>query len=417
MALLVYYGVPGSYKTTMAVYEWLIPAWKKGRKIYTNIRGMEEGEERLKAIFPNTNASVVFLSEEDFSYKGRTFFHYMERDSLLILDEAQLSFPSHFRAKDFDQYIYSGDESWRPTGVLEAFQKHRHFGWDIIFTVQSLKQISAQVGVIAEGCWKHRNQALIGFRKQVLRIFHEYDTPRMHIRRQIQRIDKKISFAWSIYKSVEDESVVKDTSVGQSIFGDWRVRLILLAFSFSVSMLVWNVIEMGGRNEVFDNGGEILDGEDSKDNINVTSSDRSEFVAPISAQNNPVVKYEILEKENIEEPLLEKEEKKPVFQEKKKEEKKEEKGIFLQFSGYEFYIFSKGYLKISGKYYFRLIALNFENFSFFYLDSDSLINFGLEFEFLNGCLLRIKKDKYEKYVFCLSAKRENAFFDNSENLF
>ncbi|HHE5722686.1 zonular occludens toxin domain-containing protein, partial [Pseudomonas aeruginosa] len=55
MAIKIHHGPNGSYKTSGAIQDDLIPAIKKGRVIITNVRGLTR--ERIFQVMPETPSS------------------------------------------------------------------------------------------------------------------------------------------------------------------------------------------------------------------------------------------------------------------------------------------------------------------------------------------------------------------------
>ncbi|EPO7864901.1 TPA: hypothetical protein SLV50_005966, partial [Pseudomonas aeruginosa] len=76
MAIKIHHGPNGSYKTSGAIQDDLIPAIKKGRVIITNVRGLTR--ERIFQVMPETPSScdVINLDLEDLDdmEKMRTWF-------------------------------------------------------------------------------------------------------------------------------------------------------------------------------------------------------------------------------------------------------------------------------------------------------------------------------------------------------
>ncbi len=236
MAVLVYHGPPGSYKTTWVVYEGLVPAWKAGKRIYTNIRGVTQ--ERCLKYLGDTGAEV-FSSPSD-TEEGlenwRRFFHVVEKDAVLIIDEIQLLYPTTITKKDWEQFDYKGEDDWRPRGVWEAFQKHRHYSWDMFVTCQNIGQIHPEIRKPIEGCWKHRNQATVGVKGYVLREYHEIDS-RTVIRQEMvsaKSVGKKV---WKLYDSTATGKVT-DTIVDASIFKSFKLWLIFGLISICLFFLI-----------------------------------------------------------------------------------------------------------------------------------------------------------------------------------
>lgn len=247
MAVLVYHGPPGSYKTTWAVYEGIVPAWKAGKRIYTNIRGITH-ERCLKAL--GDTGAELFSSPSDTEEElenWRRFFHFIEQDAILVIDEIQLLYPTTITKKDWSNFDYDGADEWRPRGVWEAFQKHRHYSWDMFVTCQNIGQIHPEIRKTIEGCWRHRNQATVGLKGFVLREYHEVDS-RSVIRQEMPKAKSVGKQVWKLYDSTTTGKF-SDTIVDASMFKSVKVWLLIAVISISLFFAVRGFLRMGEKHE------------------------------------------------------------------------------------------------------------------------------------------------------------------------
>ena len=127
MAIKIHHGPNGSYKTSGAIQDDLIPALKSGRHIITNIRGLTR--ERVFSVFPELPDSVdienLDLENIDDLEKMRTFPQWAPRGAFIIFDETQLIFLKSWRETDLRKFDYPGGpqaakEADRPINWLDG---------------------------------------------------------------------------------------------------------------------------------------------------------------------------------------------------------------------------------------------------------------------------------------------------------
>ncbi|TRO77367.1 DUF2523 domain-containing protein [Pseudomonas aeruginosa] len=181
MAIKIHHGPNGSYKTSGAIQDDLIPAIKKGRVIITNVRGLTR--ERIFQVMPETPSScdVINLDLEDLDdmEKMRTWFMWAPRGAFIIFDETQLIFLKSWREADLKRFDFpDGPEAakaaGRPMGWLDAWTRHRHFNWDIILTTPNIAYIRDDIRMTAEKAYLHSNLAVIGIRGRYKESQHSY---------------------------------------------------------------------------------------------------------------------------------------------------------------------------------------------------------------------------------------------------
>lgn len=129
MAVYLYYGKIGDGKTYHVLKNEVVPAARKGRRIYSNIDGLSDrrllhyvGREVDLVQWSGVEEVRAALQLEQDDKEGRSL--KVQRGSLLVVDEAQMCFDSR---------------NWKDTGpaVLRFFEYHRHFGLDIVLITQS----------------------------------------------------------------------------------------------------------------------------------------------------------------------------------------------------------------------------------------------------------------------------------------
>ncbi len=127
-------GRPGSGKTHDAVKNDLIPALLLGRRVYSNIDGLQTSEAQLawREVFGVTDEQIAgfrCLDNSEVLY----FWDIVEPGSLIILDEVQ----RHFDSKEFMTESNKQFGKWAST--------HRHFGFDVVLISQKIGRIEKSV--------------------------------------------------------------------------------------------------------------------------------------------------------------------------------------------------------------------------------------------------------------------------------
>jgi hypothetical protein len=154
MAIYLYYGKIGDGKTYHVLANEVVPAARKGRKIYTNLDGLNvrrlsqyvdrevdviqwESVDQIRAAFN--------LAQDD--KEGASLV--VDRGALLIVDEAQMIFDSR---------------QWKDTGpgVLRLCEYHRHFGLDIVFITQSPGRLDKSLCRLANESLHVKNLRFLG---------------------------------------------------------------------------------------------------------------------------------------------------------------------------------------------------------------------------------------------------------------
>lgn len=250
MAIKIHHGPNGSYKTSGAIQDDLIPAIKKGRVIITNVRGLTR--ERIFQVMPETPSScdVINLDLEDLEdmEKMRTWFMWAPRGAFIIFDETQLIFLKSWREADLKRFDFpDGPEAakaaGRPMGWLDAWTRHRHFNWDIILTTPNIAYIRDDIRMTAEKAYLHSNLAVIGIRGRYKESQHSAQDNKPPARDVIVEIKKIRQETFALYESTATGSVT-DTIAGKSLldnlrfFYSWQFRPLLLGLWFMTADLV-----------------------------------------------------------------------------------------------------------------------------------------------------------------------------------
>lgn len=155
--LIFHEGLPGSGKSYESIVKHVIPALKKGRKVFARVNGLnyakiatlcDISEERCKEL-------LIPIEEE----QVMDVHDVVENDSLVVLDELQNFFPSG-RGKLSE-------------GITKFVTEHRHRGIDIIAMGQSIADV--------HNLWRRRTQRKIQFLK-------------------LDMVGRKNSYKWTAYQ-------------------------------------------------------------------------------------------------------------------------------------------------------------------------------------------------------------------------
>jgi zona occludens toxin len=139
--IIFHEGLPRSGKSYEATKEHIIPALKKGRKVFARINGLNyEKIAELAEITPEECQQLLVHITED---QVPTIHQHVENDALVIIDELQNFFPA-------------GRTKLSPE-ITQFVTEHGHRGLDIITMGQSLADCN--------NLWRRRTQRKIQFLK------------------------------------------------------------------------------------------------------------------------------------------------------------------------------------------------------------------------------------------------------------
>lgn len=236
-------GKPGSYKSCYAVEKFVLPALKKGRKVYTNIDGLNSNYISvyydLDPIDCEQNMNVLGrVYDEDGSYhedreRIRRFYEELPYNSLVIIDEAQ----NYFSSRDFKESFSSDLIPW--------LTKHRHLGIDVVWITQNLESVDITFRRNTHLTYSLRRAENIGMKNAAfVYIFDSADLERRHMARKLYRPDITVFKLYSSYQTEEVQEKRTSYNVflrspfiwfGLVVFG-WAAY-VLLSGSFSREVL------------------------------------------------------------------------------------------------------------------------------------------------------------------------------------
>lgn len=140
--IIFHEGLPGSGKSYEACVNRITEALKKGRKVFTNIEGINRSKyAEILEITEEKSAELLVDIQED---KIRTVQDHVENDSLVVIDEIQDYFPATRQKME--------------EGITRFVTQHRHRGIDIILMGQDHRD--------CHNLWKRRIDQLVHFVKR-----------------------------------------------------------------------------------------------------------------------------------------------------------------------------------------------------------------------------------------------------------
>ena len=138
-------GLPGSGKSYEACAMHILPALDKGRRVVTNIEGINHAKFAELLHIPELDLKdrLICVFDHDIEIQKENFLRESGKDALIIIDEIQNLFPSE-RQKlppEWNRYV----------------SEHRHDGLDIVLMGQDRRDCHSM--------WRRRIQRVITFNK------------------------------------------------------------------------------------------------------------------------------------------------------------------------------------------------------------------------------------------------------------
>lgn len=206
-------GTPGSYKSCYAVENFVIPALRKGRKVYTNIDGLESRYvATLFDIDPlDVEHNLVVLGrvyDDDGNFTEdknliRKFYEGLPQNALVVIDEAQ----NYFSSRDFKEG-YSAD-------LIPWLTKSRHVGNDVVWITQNLESVDITFRRNTHLTYFLRRTEHMGIKNMSFNyIYDRADTSVRHLMRKTYRPDVRTFACYSSY----DNKDVKEQRKSYNVF-------------------------------------------------------------------------------------------------------------------------------------------------------------------------------------------------------
>lgn len=182
MPIKIHHGPPGSFKTAGAMADDFIREAKAGRVIVTNVRGVTR--DRVLDVFPDLPETFDVINVDDKTEEGRVkwakWFHWVPKGAFIFVDEVQDIWPKRWREADIRALDYPGGltqatQDDRPFCWDQAWDKHRHWNWDIVATCPAYSKVRDDIKSVADAAYKHKDLALIGWTGRYIEAMHLAD--------------------------------------------------------------------------------------------------------------------------------------------------------------------------------------------------------------------------------------------------
>lgn len=247
MPIKIHHGSPGSYKTAGAIGDDFLREARAGRVIVTNCRGVSR--ERTLEAFPDLPDSFDVIHVDDKSEEGRkkwaTWFHWVPHGSFLLVDEVQDIWPKRWRESDLRALDYPGGveaatKDDRPKDWEQAFDKHRHWNWDMTLTTPSYSKVRDDVKGVADMAYKHKNLALVGWTGRYIEAAHMADDTGKAQSDFLNVQNKKVpKYVFQLYDSTQTGKV-SDSKSGFNLLLNPRILLLLGVLAVALFFVLRN---------------------------------------------------------------------------------------------------------------------------------------------------------------------------------
>jgi len=231
--IIAYIGTPGSGKSYDAVNR-IIDNLKKGRVVYTNIRGMFDDvqKEALSVLtglsLPQLEGLMFCLTDDEVKH----CWDIVKDGSMVVIDEVQ----NYFSNRDWQTEKNKSFASWCST--------HRHHGIDIVLLTQHIDRVDAAVRSMVEWTYKYRKNnmfgKIIGDRSYMCLAFAGDDTTGYPMTKSAKTYDPKIFRCYKSYVSqdIKELKIVKPVNIFKKpIFLMIPVVIGIFIYTFSHSSL------------------------------------------------------------------------------------------------------------------------------------------------------------------------------------
>lgn len=257
MSISAYTGVMGSGKSYEVVAFVIVPAVAAGRRVVTNIAGIQpdairEFVKKQSKVAPDALGSVVYVDSmqfrdrnffpdfrEDKSIQPTTGSPFLEGGDLVVVDECKL--------------VWGHD--WKHDDVITAFwRKHRHFtspvtnvSSDIVVVSQATADFHKDLRAVIEFLYRAKKIKAFGKFGEAAYSVTKWDGVRQTNAAKVQtwtrKYKKNIFPLYNSYSQGNGPGVELATDARQSILSHWRLMCLPVAFLFSAVSLwyVWGV--------------------------------------------------------------------------------------------------------------------------------------------------------------------------------
>lgn len=227
-------GTPGSFKSCYAVQNFVLPALRSHRKVFTNIDGLSPSHIAtyydLDPVEVDQNLNVLGrVYDDDGTYhedrdKIRKFYEDLPINALVIIDEAQ----NYFSSRDFKEG-FSAD-------LIPWLTKHRHLGNDVVWITQNLESVDITFRRNTHLTYALRRTENLGMKNAAFNyIYDRADIDRRHLARKLYRPDPTI---FKLYASYQEEEVKENRKSYNVLLRSPFMWLMMIVFAYVIYTVV-----------------------------------------------------------------------------------------------------------------------------------------------------------------------------------
>ncbi|EDM2749255.1 hypothetical protein CQM64_24765 [Salmonella enterica subsp. enterica serovar Typhimurium] len=235
MAILLYFGTPGAGKSYEVVSSRIIPALKDGRRVVTNVRGLD------------INKIKEYIQKTDKKYDINKIGHLESIDNDLILQDDFFPYFDEEEKPVEDTFIKRNDyiiidEAWRyfsdskkMTPAQESFfAEHRHFSIDIILINQTSNGINKYALGRVESMYECSNLKRTGLKRYVV---HTYSGNKAYQKNKTTSAPKKFKKdVFALYQSYANGNG-NEKLQSNSLYSTVKFKFLFIAVCFCLFLI------------------------------------------------------------------------------------------------------------------------------------------------------------------------------------
>lgn len=246
MAISLYTGTPGAGKTYEVVRYVIVPAVAAGRRVVTNIAGLDGDVVR------------DFCVEELKAVPGKL-------GDIVVVDDSQVESPGFFPAAGIGENVVAPgdlvviDECWRYWGAdmaisqeeMSFFRKHRHLtdsetgvSCDLVLISQAPTDIHRKLRNVVELTFRAKKAKGLGLSSvYVVEMWEGSNLRKKAASNQTRRYDKKVFPLYKSYSGGTGSNGHEMTvDARQNVLKSWRFMLVIPAGLLFIGFAIWNTM-------------------------------------------------------------------------------------------------------------------------------------------------------------------------------
>lgn len=287
MASQIHWGPPGSYKTSSAVWFYLLPALRAGRVVVTNVEGMyplKTIEKMLGETFPSSARMFRIGSlKERYRDLWRRWWHWMPIGAFILMDEAQDIYPAkgwreedlNLKPVDFYSEVLppelfklfkstredfapeldesstddTGDLQFDSDGLIiypqtlnECYKRHRKYNWDIHLCTPDISQIHKIIRGASELAVAYKNKDTFLSKRRPRLVEHD-PSKRVITPTKLDVVyQRKVPVdVHLLYKSTQTGQITKSGAASTPLAG-FKAKVVL--FVILPAALIWGSVKL-----------------------------------------------------------------------------------------------------------------------------------------------------------------------------